>query len=108
MSLFGEYIKERLDKNIIENEDGFMTYVFQGESCYIEDVYVKPEKRKSGLGKQMMIEVEAKAKEAGCKVLTGSVRPSAKNSTDSMRILLSVGFSLLSSSVDAIFFWKEL
>jgi GNAT superfamily N-acetyltransferase len=110
MSLYAEYIKEREGKHIIENEHGFMTYVKipSSHEVYIEDVYIVPEKRKEGLGRTFLERVEQQAKAEGYKYVTGSVKPSAKGSTASLQALLSVGFKLLSSKDDAIFFVKEL
>jgi len=106
MSLFGEYIKERLGKQIIENDDGFMSYIFSRDfqECYIEDCYVRPEKRKLGIGREMLEQVRREAKSRGVKRLTTSVRPSSHGSTVSLKAVLAVGFELLSAQTDAIIF----
>lgn len=107
-SLYGQYIKEREGKDIIENENGFASFIIRGEECYIENIYVHPDFRKSKVASELANQVVEKAKECGCKFLTGSVRPSAMGSTDSLKVLLAYGFKLLSASQDAIIFVKEI
>jgi ribosomal protein S18 acetylase RimI-like enzyme len=106
--LYADYVKEREGYCTIHDENGFMTYFIQKNECYIRDVYVKPELRQSKVGFKYFEEVCKLAKENGCTIVTGSVRPSANGSTDSLKVMLSVGFKLMSSTNDAIFFVKEL
>lgn len=108
MSLYGDYIKEKDNKCILENEFGFITYQFLGEACYIEHIYVVPEKRREKHGSLLADMVSDLAASEGCKFLTGTVRPSANGSTKSMLALLSYGFKLMESEEDAIYFAKEL
>ena len=108
MSLYGDYIQEREGKHIVENEHGFATYTLipEAKECYIMDVYVSPEKRKSGLAKQMVDEIQGIAKKQDYKYLTTTASPSTKNSTTSLNVILSCGFKLLRSEHDLIWFIK--
>ena len=63
MSLWAEYKKEREGKSVLEWKDAFTVYSYPGEGlCYVEDVYVKPKLRKSGLGRAMVEEIKKEAK----------------------------------------------
>lgn len=109
MSLYAEYIKEQTHGHIIETEIGFATYVFvDAETCYIKDIYVRPEYRLAHHASDISALIEDLAREKGCKRLLGSVVPSAKNGTRSLKVLLAYGFQLLSSSNDIIYFVKDL
>lgn len=109
MSTFGDYIKERQGKEIIEDDRGFATFQFLDDArCYIEDIYVRPDFRKRGVAKDMADKVAERAKSVGCKTLWGSVVPTAKGSTDSIKVLLAYGMSLDSSAVNLILFKKDL
>lgn len=108
MSLFADYIKERGVKSIVENEAGFLTFIINGQECYIEDLYVAPSHRKQHLASEMADEAVAHAKAAGCKVLTGSVVPSARGSTESVKVLLAYGFRIAQSQSNIIYFVKEI
>jgi GNAT superfamily N-acetyltransferase len=110
MSLFGDYIKEREGKEIIECQHGFMTYIFNLDrgDCYIEDCYVAPGHRLRGIGSTLLNSLIAHASAKGCKTLTTSIRPSTKGATDSMKAILAAGFKLMAAFQDAIFFKMEL
>lgn len=115
MSLYSEYILEREGKRTVENEKGFATYTFDVRSqtddiprCYIETIYIKPEFRNSGAAKELADRIVIEACRVGCKFLLGSVSPSTKNSTDSLKVLLAYGFKLDSSDKNFILFSKEI
>jgi GNAT superfamily N-acetyltransferase len=108
MSLFSEYIKEKLDKNTIEDERGFITYFFTDKGCVAEDLYVKPDFRRQGVATELVDAVFAIAKEKGCKkVFTGTI-PTAKDSTESIKFILAYGFKLSDSTHNYIMFSKEI
>lgn len=111
MSLYGEYIKERLGREIIETEHGFASYVICGENqneCYIIDIYTSPEFRKQGAASTLADLITEKAKELGCTILSGSVDPTTNNATDSLKVLLAYGFELVAIGNGLIWFKKEI
>lgn len=109
MSMYAEYIKERTDDHILETETGFATYRFLGDAtCYIIDIYVKPEFRKQSVASDIADTIMGIAKSSGYKKLIGSVVPSAKGSTTSLRVLLGYGMTLESCSNDFILFKKDI
>lgn len=108
-SLYADYIRELTYGDVLETEQGFATYVFtQDDTCYIKEIYIKPEHRKDGAATSLADEIVVAAKAKGCKRLLGSVTPSAKGSTRSLKVLLAYGFKLASSTNDYIIFEKEL
>jgi GNAT superfamily N-acetyltransferase len=110
MSLFGEYIKEREGKRIIEDEYGFATYYTynNNEFMYIEDLYVVPEKRKEGRASYYADEVASIARKKGIKKLLGSIDLEANGSTTNMKVLLAYGFELYSANGNIIYLKKEI
>lgn len=94
LSLYGQYIKEREGKEIIESEIGFATYCFLDGQCYIQDIFVHPDYRRSGEALRLGDEIAKIAKEKGCNKIYGTVCPSAKGSTISLKSLLNNGFKL--------------
>jgi hypothetical protein len=107
--MYADYIRENTFGDVIETDQGFASFVFpDAESCYIKDIYVKPEYRMTHKASDISAIIEGLAKERGCKKLLGSVVPSAKNSTRSLKVLLAYGFTLQSSSNDFILFQKDL
>lgn len=101
---------ERTNDEILETEKGFITYRYieNAKSVYIIDLYVKPEFRNSHEASQMADAVCKEAKERGFTKLLGSVVPSNKGSTSSLKVLLAYGMRLQSSTNDFIFFEKEI
>lgn len=109
MSLYGDYIKEREGREIVETADGFATYTFVGQdSCYLVDIYVRPEARKSGVASDLADQVSEIAKEVGCKRLLGSVDPSLSSSRASFMVLLAYGMRPIGIEGNLVFFEKEI
>ena len=109
-SLYSQYLSERTNDHILESPLGFATYRYldDGKTVYIIDIFVVPERRKDGWATQIADEIVKTAKARGANKLIGSVVPTAKNSTLSMRVLLGYGMSLDSSTNDFILFRKEI
>ena len=109
MSLYSQYISERSNEGVIESDRGFATFKRVDEkTMYIIDIYVVPEHRKFSNAKKMADFIAECAKRDGCTRLLGSVVPSTNNATDSIKVLIAYGMSLLSSSDDLIMFGKDL
>ena len=109
MSLLSDYHKELGIKYVIESDSGFMTYYFVlPDECYIEDVYVIPEKRRGRTCFDMADKVSEHAKSVGCKYLTGSVVLIANNAESSYKMQISYGFRVLRKEAKAIFMIKDL
>lgn len=107
-SLYGAYIKEREDFDIVENEFGFATFQINGDSCYIRDIYVVPAMRNREVASELADQIAKIAKENGCIRLTGSVCPQAKGATASLCVLLGYGFKLMASRENFVLFEKEI
>jgi ribosomal protein S18 acetylase RimI-like enzyme len=109
MSLYANYVKERSGKEIVESEQGFATYSFtEDKGVYIEDIYVLPDFRQLGAASALADEVVARALKEGCDKLYGTVCPTAKNSTASLKVLLGYGMRLHSSKDNLVVFIKDL
>lgn len=107
MSLYAEYLKLN-GKEIIEMDEGYATYFDFNDGIYIEDIYVRPEFQKQGIASKIADVIAMIAKAKGFTKLYGSIRPSYKYSTESMKILLAYGFKINSSVNDAIALVKEI
>ena len=109
MSLYAEYLKERENKTIIESENGFITYqIFDNGICYIQDIYVIPEMRKSGLTTSMQNAVIEIAKSKLCHTLIGSVCLDTNEPTRNLQILLNDGWQLDKIGGNMIFVHKKI
>ena len=108
MSLFGDYIKERLNKEIVESDVGLCTYFFVQDGVYIEDLYVRPEYRKGHIASELADQVAEIARQKGYTKMYGSVVPSSKGSTSSLKVLLAYGMELESAQQNAIIMSKGI
>jgi ribosomal protein S18 acetylase RimI-like enzyme len=109
MSLYAEYIKEREDKEIIETDKGFATFkCFDNKECYLQDLYVCPEYRKTKIATDMTDEVVAIARERGCSLLVGSVCVDDKYATRNMKVFLAYGMQIYKTVGTMIFLKKEI
>lgn len=108
MSLFGDYIKERENKEIVEDSTGFATYSYLPQGVYIQDIYVAPDYRHAGTAAKFADQIAVIAKEKGHTKMYGSVMPSAKGATSSLKVLLAYGFQLDSAGPNAIIMVKDI
>lgn len=112
MQMYRDYLRERLGDEMLEREEGFATYRYVSNygtpAVYIIDLYVRPDFRKTKVASEMADEIVKIAMRSGCKTLFGTVSTSAKNATDSIRVLLGYGMSFHSSNQDGLVFKKEL
>lgn len=108
-SVYAKYLKEREDKDIIESEKGFATYkIFDNGECYLQDIYVIPDERKSGLATEMTDKVVEIAKERKCNLLLGSVCTNDKYATRNMKVFLAYGMEIYNNVGTMIFLKKDI
>lgn len=102
--MYAKYIKEREGKEIIEDEYGYATFAMFPDHCYVEDVFVLPEFRKSGYASGYIDKVCEIMKTRNIRKIFVSVDPRANGSTESMKIILAYGFKLHASETNMIYF----
>ena len=110
MSLYAKYLTEKTDDKIMETDKGFVTYRYLDDkkTVYITDIYILPDFRKTNEASLLADRVCDEARENKCSIVMGTVVPSNKNSTDSLRVLLGYGMRLFYSSNDLIAFRKDI
>jgi GNAT superfamily N-acetyltransferase len=110
MSMYGEYIKERLGDEIIETEQGFATYRFinEGKSVYIIDLYVHPDYRDHHTAAALADSIVDIARERGCVELIGTVAYGANTCAASLKTLLGYGMVPVSGTNEFILLKKVI
>lgn len=112
MSMLAEYTRERTGDKVIEVEEGFATYRYLDDNgdkaVYIVDIFIRPDFRRTRMASVLADGIVEDAKRLGCKRLLGSVSSTAKNATDSIRVLLGYGMEFYRSSDHGIIFKKEI
>jgi ribosomal protein S18 acetylase RimI-like enzyme len=108
MSLFGEYIQETQGREIIEVDYGFATYIITGTQVYIEDIYIRPEFRKSAYASKLADKVKERAMAQGCTDMVGTVNCTFKDPTTALKALLGYGFKIHKVVQDVIVMKMEI
>ncbi|HRO67178.1 MAG TPA: GNAT family N-acetyltransferase [Pseudobdellovibrionaceae bacterium] len=108
MKLFAAYLKERTGQTLIEREGGFATYQIDGEECYIVEIFVVPEIRRTGLASRMADEISVLAKSQNCTYLKGTVDLRANGARESILALIGYGFKPVRAVDEILYFRKEL
>jgi len=107
--MWAEYQQERLGKHVLESDKGFALYSFiDSKQCYLEDIYVSPEHRKSGAAAELADQISELARKQGYEYLIGSVVCGANGDTESLKVLLAYGMHLLEVHGNLIMFSKKL
>jgi len=107
--LYLDYISERLGKQYkVWPGKAFGIYSIDGEEAYIQDIYVAPEHRQSGILASFEAEFEQEMKEKGCTHIIGTVKPSANGSTEGLAYCIRRGYKLLNTYDDFIVLRKDL
>jgi predicted GNAT superfamily acetyltransferase len=110
MSHFSDYIMEKTDDLILEDDSGFVRYRFfdDGETVYITDIFVPKHLRGGRVATHLADLVCDEARKRGFKTLLGSVVPTNKGATLSLRVLLGYGMELSHVADGLIYFKKDI
>lgn len=101
-TLYARYIGEREGSQIIENENGFITYKINGEECFLVDMYVRMEVRRSGEGRKLLNELIKIAKGHECKFISANIYTVDHGATNTLKAALISGFELLSAKNECV------
>lgn len=108
-SMYGQYIKERLGRGILETDKGFVTFEYPtSEIVYIIDIFILPEYRKQHSASVLADQVCLEAKKNGAKQVMGSVDISTKSASDSLKVLLAYGMKPYRTAGNAVYLIKDI
>ena len=108
MSHYADYLKETRNIETLECDEGFATYIFMGEDCYIQDIYIRPEVRQKHAASKVADQIKEIAIKGGAKALLGTVNGLFKDPTTSAKALLGYGFKIHKITENVIVMKMEL
>jgi len=109
MKLYKQYLKERENIELIEDDHGFATYrKLDNGDYYIIDIYIEPEFRRSGLARELSKKIKDIAIEDKATKLIGSVCISTNNVTVSMAAVIGDGFKFTHANGNMLWFSKDI
>ena len=107
-----EYVKERNPNKstIVKKDKGFaIYYIYEAEEAiYLEDIFVSKEYRRSGIGEEILVDVENKAKELGLRYILGSIDPETEGTTASLLAMIKNKFKTYKISNGLLFLRKDI
>lgn len=109
--MYRAYLLERREMRVVEDPKarGFATFnITPGKAVYVQDAYVGPEFRRSGVMTELGDAIVAIARAEGCTLLYGSVDNTVAGATESMKALLAYGFRLLTIDGARIILVKDI
>ena len=103
-----DFFRER-GAQVIEESFGWVNFYPLGEYCYLENMFIHKEFRKTQHGTSLLNRVELSAKEVyGCKYLTTTISKHFGDPEPTLKICKKRGFEVCGTSEDAIILIKEL
>jgi ribosomal protein S18 acetylase RimI-like enzyme len=109
LPLYADYLQERENAHILENENGFCIYKYLSPTtAYLQDIYVKPEWRKTAIGKKMLEDVVKICKKSNISALLASTDISANNPEVSALAILKSGFKFHKLEENMIWYVMEI
>lgn len=90
--MWKDYIKERENLEVLENETGFLTYEINHDICFMSDIYIKPEYRGTRAAFKLYKQVEEIAVSHGCTTIRGQVDISLPGWEKSLSYMNRLGF----------------
>lgn len=100
---------ERENGLLLKHEHGFAIYKpLEGNMAYLQDIYVHPEYRQSGVGKELLQQAINIAKKSNKKALLGSTDTAANGATESALAILKSGFKILKTEGTLIWYILEI
>lgn len=106
-TLYAQHLEERGGK-LLETAHGYAEYRVIGNECFIVDMHVAKEFRKTGEGRGLTLALADVAKAAGCTTLTGNIQISDPGCSNTLIASLTVGFKVVGAVGQTIVIEKEL
>ena len=94
-TLYAQYLKERQEAEILENENGFIIYKINQDECFIIDMFIRPEIRGLGQGNDLVRHLKQIAIANGCKAITANIHLADKNANKTLLAGLHAGFKVI-------------
>lgn len=109
LDMFEAYVKERENGELLRHPHGFAIYLdIDQDTAYLQDVYVQPEHRTIGVGRELLGMAVQKAKKSNKNTLLTSTDISTHGVEVSMLSILASGFKVKNLEQNMIWYSMEL
>ena len=107
-TLYAQYISEREDALVLENENGFLTYKIMNQECLVINMFIKPALRKKGEGRFLVSELSDIARAKGCLYITANIYLNDGGATKTLISALMAGFGISAADRGTITIYKNI
>lgn len=107
-TVYAQYVKERSNADILEDESGFIVYTISNGECFIHEMSVRQVVRGQGYGKSLIADLEKIAKENKCEAITANVHLWDKGAANTLTAAFKTGFELGRAENNTILIIKKL
>lgn len=107
-TLYYQYVKDRLNAEILEDDTGFIVYTIVGEECFIQEMAVRKGVCGMGYGKNLIADLEEIAKKAECKFISANVHLWDKGAPNTLTAAFKTGFELSQANNQIITIIKKI
>ena len=101
-TLYAKYINEREGAHIVETPSGFCTYKIKNQECFIIDLFVAQEARKSGEARRLIELLNSIAHESDCNVITANILLADPGANTTLAASLAIGLSVKRANADVL------
>ncbi len=108
MSLYQDYKTETLGSSFINHDRGFLEYTIDKKECFICELYIEPDFRKSGLGSELANKLMKIAKGYECEIITCQTDMNQNNPETAVKAILGYGFKIHSALDNKLFYYMEV
>lgn len=108
VSLWADYVSERLGHEVIEYDWGFAEFHAEQDVCLVDEFFIIPTERKSGKGRALMDEVAERACALACRRLWSQVWLLSKGADCALDAARAYGFKMCAAADNRIILIKEI
>lgn len=108
MSMWARYRTEFGNSIFVEKDFGFFSYSILPDCIFLEDVWIEPDKRKSGLSKGLYLELENVARQNGKHFILARITLDSKVIPGNIKFALAMDFVPFKAHNNDLWFRRDV
>ena len=107
-SLWGQFLEEMNDTDVIEKDYGFISFKIEEGVCLVFDFFIAQPFRNGSYRRTLMLELHELCRFRGVSVVTGKVDLGLKDSTRTLAFWLTMDATAYKAEANQVYFMKRL
>lgn len=103
-----DYLKERFGYSSLVEEYGFASYTLELGTLFLQEIYIKPEFRRTGKGRELLQKLELIGKEHQCTRFWAQIWTNDSCCNQTLKASLGVGFKVVDANNNRMVLTKEI